>query len=88
MQTSFLNCLVRQACSQGSRRSQQLIPSALARLYSQQPNFEETIDFGFRNVLRGEKASLVANVFSSVASSYDVMNDLMSGGLHRCWKEQ
>ena len=31
---------------------------------------------------------MVGNVFTSVASSYDVMNDLMSGGLHRLWKER
>jgi len=47
----------------------------------------EWIDFGFETVPVAEKQSRVADVFSSVASSYDVMNDLMSGGVHRLWKD-
>jgi len=43
-------------------------------------------DFGFRSVPEDEKARKVAGVFSSVASRYDLMNDLMSLGLHRAWK--
>lgn len=46
------------------------------------------VDFGFRQVLEAEKERLVAGVFSSVAPKYDVMNDLMSGGLHRLWKDR
>ena len=42
--------------------------------------------FGFRTVDAGEKAGLVRGVFDSVASRYDVMNDLMSLGVHRLWK--
>jgi demethylmenaquinone methyltransferase/2-methoxy-6-polyprenyl-1,4-benzoquinol methylase len=42
--------------------------------------------FGFRTVPEGDKARLVRGVFDSVASRYDVMNDLMSGGIHRLWK--
>lgn len=42
--------------------------------------------FGFETVAEEEKAKRVAGVFTSVASKYDVMNDLMSGGLHRLWK--
>jgi demethylmenaquinone methyltransferase/2-methoxy-6-polyprenyl-1,4-benzoquinol methylase len=42
--------------------------------------------FGFETVREEEKARKVARVFSSVASRYDVMNDLMSAGLHRAWK--
>ena len=42
--------------------------------------------FGFRAVAAGEKASLVRAVFDSVADRYDLMNDLMSGGIHRLWK--
>ena len=45
-----------------------------------------TIDFGFRTVNRGDKQGLVRGVFDSVADRYDVMNDLMSGGVHRLWK--
>ena len=43
-------------------------------------------DFGYRRVKASEKAELVRGVFDSVASRYDVMNDLMSGGIHRLWK--
>ena len=42
--------------------------------------------FGFKTVDENEKARHVRGVFDSVASKYDVMNDLMSGGLHRAWK--
>jgi demethylmenaquinone methyltransferase/2-methoxy-6-polyprenyl-1,4-benzoquinol methylase len=42
--------------------------------------------FGYRKVAPGEKAGLVRGVFDSVAGSYDLMNDLMSFGVHRLWK--
>jgi len=42
--------------------------------------------FGFRPVAEADKASLVRDVFDSVAPRYDLMNDLMSGGVHRLWK--
>jgi demethylmenaquinone methyltransferase/2-methoxy-6-polyprenyl-1,4-benzoquinol methylase len=45
-------------------------------------------DFGFRRVSEEEKAPLVRAVFDSVASRYDLMNDLMSLGIHRWWKEE
>jgi demethylmenaquinone methyltransferase / 2-methoxy-6-polyprenyl-1,4-benzoquinol methylase len=45
-----------------------------------------TTHFGFKTVAEDEKQSLVRGVFDSVASKYDVMNDVMSGGLHRIWK--
>lgn len=44
-------------------------------------------DFGFRSVPREEKKSLVREVFQSVAPRYDLMNDLMSLGIHRAWKQ-
>ncbi len=47
---------------------------------------QDQADFGFRTVPRAEKASMVRDVFESVAPSYDVMNDLMSLGIHRVWK--
>ncbi len=47
---------------------------------------EKTTDFGAKTVPEAEKAGLVRGVFSSVASRYDVMNDLMSAGIHRVWK--
>ncbi len=50
------------------------------------PAGDGTADFGFRRVARGEKAGMVRAVFDSVAPRYDLMNDLMSLGLHRVWK--
>jgi demethylmenaquinone methyltransferase/2-methoxy-6-polyprenyl-1,4-benzoquinol methylase len=47
----------------------------------------ETTDFGYRKVALGDKQGLVDDVFHSVARRYDLMNDLMSGGLHRIWKD-
>jgi demethylmenaquinone methyltransferase/2-methoxy-6-polyprenyl-1,4-benzoquinol methylase len=46
----------------------------------------EITHFGYRTVAREEKARLVRGVFDSVAGRYDLMNDVMSGGLHRLWK--
>jgi demethylmenaquinone methyltransferase/2-methoxy-6-polyprenyl-1,4-benzoquinol methylase len=47
---------------------------------------DKSTHFGFRSVDEHEKAGKVAEVFHSVARKYDVMNDLMSGGMHRLWK--
>src|SRR5699024_4178307 len=47
---------------------------------------DETIDFGYERVARGDKKRRVAAVFDSVAERYDLMNDLMSLGIHRAWK--
>ena len=47
---------------------------------------DKTTDFGYQQVPEDEKAKRVGGVFQSVAPSYDVMNDLMSLGLHRVWK--
>jgi demethylmenaquinone methyltransferase/2-methoxy-6-polyprenyl-1,4-benzoquinol methylase len=46
-----------------------------------------TVSFGYEDVAPDEKTARVGGVFSSVASSYDLMNDAMSGGLHRIWKD-
>ena len=52
-----------------------------------EPHDDETLThFGFETVPRSEKAGRVREVFDSVARRYDLMNDLMSGGLHRLWK--
>ena len=48
---------------------------------------DHTASFGFRDVPMGEKEKLVRGVFSSVAKNYDLMNDLMSMGVHRLWKD-
>ncbi|WP_020179415.1 bifunctional demethylmenaquinone methyltransferase/2-methoxy-6-polyprenyl-1,4-benzoquinol methylase UbiE [Methylopila sp. M107] len=48
--------------------------------------FDNTAHFGFADAAPGEKQVLVDDVFHKVASRYDLMNDLMSGGLHRAWK--
>ena len=55
----------------------QLIPGTMSK---------ETTHFGYQTVPSDEKARHVQDVFDSVASNYDIMNDLMSGGLHRLWK--
>lgn len=47
---------------------------------------QETTHFGFQTVAKEQKADMVAHVFHSVAAKYDVMNDLMSFGIHRLWK--
>lgn len=47
----------------------------------------KTTHFGFQTVDEGQKAGMVQGVFTRVASKYDVMNDLMSGGVHRLWKD-
>ena len=47
---------------------------------------KKTTHFGFKTVEEAEKARKVADVFDSVASRYDLMNDLMSAGMHRLWK--
>ena len=46
----------------------------------------DNASFGYQDVDPGEKPGLVRDVFSSVAGNYDLMNDLMSGGIHRLWK--
>lgn len=47
----------------------------------------EKTSFGYREVPEGERQGLVNQVFATVAERYDLMNDLMSGGLHRLWKD-
>ena len=64
-------------------QEQQSSPSASDQTES---GAEQSTHFGFRQVERSKKASLVAGVFDSVAAKYDMMNDLMSMGVHRLWK--
>ncbi|WP_409432653.1 bifunctional demethylmenaquinone methyltransferase/2-methoxy-6-polyprenyl-1,4-benzoquinol methylase UbiE [Litorimonas sp. RW-G-Af-16] len=51
-----------------------------------QKTSEKTIDFGFENIPEAEKVQRVKGVFNAVASNYDLMNDAMSVGIHRVWK--
>ncbi len=48
---------------------------------------KSTVSFGFRDVPEAQKETLVRGVFSAVAGRYDLMNDLMSMGVHRLWKD-
>jgi demethylmenaquinone methyltransferase/2-methoxy-6-polyprenyl-1,4-benzoquinol methylase len=48
----------------------------------------EEVSFGYENVSPEEKTQRVGAVFSSVAAKYDIMNDAMSGGMHRLWKDR
>ena len=52
-----------------------------------QTSDQDTVSFGFRDVARTEKQGLVRNVFDRSARKYDLMNDLMSLGVHRVWKD-
>jgi demethylmenaquinone methyltransferase/2-methoxy-6-polyprenyl-1,4-benzoquinol methylase len=47
----------------------------------------KTTHFGYRDVPEDQKAGMVHGVFTNVASKYDIMNDVMSGGIHRLWKD-
>jgi len=48
---------------------------------------KKTTHFGFRTVAEDQKAGMVHGVFTNVASKYDIMNDVMSAGIHRLWKD-
>ena len=48
----------------------------------------DTVSFGYEEVSRAEKTARVGGVFASVAARYDLMNDAMSGGMHRLWKDR
>ena len=63
--------------------SERLIPS---HEQPSTPASDSTTHFGFENVAKDEKVDRVADVFHSVAARYDIMNDLMSFGVHRIWK--
>lgn len=60
----------------------------LVRIYYMEENNASGSNFGFKKVATGEKQGLVNQVFSSVARNYDLMNDIMSLGMHRLWKRQ
>jgi demethylmenaquinone methyltransferase/2-methoxy-6-polyprenyl-1,4-benzoquinol methylase len=48
----------------------------------------DTVSFGYEDIAASEKTARVGGVFTSVASKYDLMNDAMSGGMHRLWKDR
>ena len=48
----------------------------------------DTVSFGYEDIDASEKTGRVGEIFSSVASKYDIMNDAMSGGMHRLWKDR
>ncbi|KAI9350089.1 UbiE/COQ5 methyltransferase [Obelidium mucronatum] len=80
-----------QTLHQGVRRATQLsLRSAIrmqgVRMQSTSAG-ESTTHFGFKTVKEDEKEQLVGSVFRNVASKYDVMNDFMSAGVHRLWKD-
>ncbi|GMH89111.1 hypothetical protein TrST_g3301 [Triparma strigata] len=74
--------MIRHTLRQMARQGQ-----PLARLLSTQSTDSTTTHFGSKTVPTSEKADLVGEVFSSVAGNYDVMNDVMSAGVHRLWKD-
>jgi ubiE/COQ5 methyltransferase family len=84
----------RQAASRLSSL-QRSVPAALSspahcrcRCMSTDAAAESATHFGYQQVPESSKKGLVRNVFSSVAKDYDVMNDLMSAGVHRLWKDE
>ncbi|KAH3903629.1 2-hexaprenyl-6-methoxy-1,4-benzoquinone methyltransferase SCDLUD_001274 [Saccharomycodes ludwigii] len=75
-------------CAKASFRKSLQVP-LLRKFSTTNTKFTEagTTHFGSKTVLKEDKEKLVGNVFSSVASKYDVMNDVMSLGIHRLWKD-
>ncbi|TXJ03912.1 MAG: bifunctional demethylmenaquinone methyltransferase/2-methoxy-6-polyprenyl-1,4-benzoquinol methylase UbiE, partial [Acinetobacter sp.] len=91
----FLNSPLPQGTPQGQQQSLQQslssTPSGSIPKYNlprgaNTGNVGETTHFGYQTVSSDDKAQKVAEVFHSVASKYDIMNDLMSFGIHRLWK--
>ncbi|WCJ42245.1 2-methoxy-6-polyprenyl-1 4-benzoquinol methylase mitochondrial [Euphorbia peplus] len=68
--------------------SRKLSSKFLPMLSSTSQLHSHATSFGFKEVREEEKSQMVNNVFTNVASNYDLMNDLMSGGLHRLWKDR
>lgn len=96
-QSPFLNQTLPEGAAQGQQQSlaqtttkqnstNQNIPHYNLPRGAQTGNVGETTHFGFETVNTSDKEQKVAQVFHSVAAKYDVMNDLMSFGIHRLWK--
>lgn len=83
----FASIIARRACRADRGRTLRLNHTQ-APIHSHKQEAQPTTHFGFRMVPEEQKESLVKNVFDSVASSYDLMNDAMSLGVHRLWKDE
>ncbi|CAN0098710.1 unnamed protein product [Pylaiella littoralis] len=73
------------------RNQRRLLASVTPSGLTESLNTEDTVDgthFGFQHVPSEKKKGMVKGVFTSVAHNYDVMNDLMSAGMHRVWKDE
>ncbi len=79
--------LTKQLLRNALRQGRLTVPATRVFTTSSTPSESQKIDFGFKEVNREEKEKMVGKVFSSVAESYDIMNDAMSLGIHRCWKD-
>lgn len=82
----FASNIARRACR--ANRCRRPLRFNHTQASSHKQGTDPTTHFGFRTVPEEQKESLVKNVFDSVASSYDVMNDAMSLGIHRLWKDE
>jgi len=67
--------------------SYDIMPQLYGPVYMQYKDNSDYVDFGFKSVKTSLKTGLVNELFSKVSNQYDVMNDVMSLGLHRCWKK-
>jgi len=79
--------LVRRAVAKGGE-GRKILGVVATRGQHTAGNDGNYVDFGFETVKKEEKVGKVKKVFSSVAPNYDLMNDLMSAGVHRCWKDK
>ncbi|KAJ3415676.1 2-hexaprenyl-6-methoxy-1,4-benzoquinone methyltransferase [Chytridiales sp. JEL 0842] len=68
-------------------RSSCTVLRASQRLYSSTPDSEKYTHFGFKTIPEEQKEQMVGAVFHNVAKQYDIMNDAMSAGVHRLWKD-
>lgn len=80
------------ACCSGNDRQQRCFATVPYRTEPSQDVSQQeaaqTASFGYQEVPASQKTGLVGQVFSNVATSYDLMNDLMSVGMHRLWKDK
>ena len=80
--------MLRRAVAAGARPRSGPLAWAVRRMSgSAKDGPSATASFGFQEVKADEKEGMVREVFEKVAPSYDIMNDLMSGGVHRLWKD-